>query len=89
VSQFRASGVNPKTGRPVNILYGHDVVPGFRPGYFFQVYLWKSDPDWSEESENCIVNHGMLDGISEEELDKLKKEWSCEDDRPSNRIFWN
>ncbi len=38
MSRKIAVGINPQTNDVVDIAYGWDEVPGFKPGYFFQVY---------------------------------------------------
>lgn len=59
---------HPTTGESHEAAYGWDEVPGFKPGYFFQVFDNK-DPD------NTLVNEGFLTGISEDRLKELKREW--------------
>lgn len=88
MSQFTGKGINPKTNREVSILYGYDSVPGFRAGYFFQVYLLVEDPDWNEDKENCILNKGMLNGLTEKELKDLKKKYSVKETKPINKKAW-
>jgi hypothetical protein len=62
-------GINPKTKERHEVAYGWDEVPGFDPGYFFQVF--DNTPE-----ENLLVNEGFLAGITVERLNDLKKEWS-------------
>ena len=69
MSRYNRIGQHSVTGQEVQVAYGWDEVPGFKPGYFFQVF----DP--SDEDE-VIVNEGFLTGISEDSLRRLKKEWS-------------
>lgn len=88
MSQYRATGKNPDNGREVHVVYGWDVVPGFTPGHFFQVYLEPEDPDWDSNSENCIVDLGLLDGISEAELNEQKKKWSVTEAKPVDEKLW-
>lgn len=88
MSQYKAKGINPKTKRKVSILHGHDSVPGFRDGFFFQVYLLPTDEDFKQGKENCILNKGMLNGLTKEEFKKLKKEWSLTDSKGINVQHW-
>jgi hypothetical protein len=53
------------------VLFRSDEVPGFKPGYFFQIF--KYDP--IEDEDKCLVNEGFLEGISLEKLKDLKKVW--------------
>jgi len=76
MSRIKATGIDPETGLYVNIAYGSDFVPGFKPGFFFQVY--SSDPiviRKSEGGEVLIVNEGFLTGISEKKLNILMKKY--------------
>lgn len=68
MSRIIRKGTHPQTGERYEIAYGYDAVPGFMPGYFFQVFD-NVDPD------KTLVNEGFLNGISSERLDELKKEW--------------
>ena len=78
MSRIQALGINPDTHQEVDVFFGWDEVPGFRPGYFFQVY--SRDPkDIEEDGEGIIVNDGFLNGISEEKIKSLKKEWQVKD----------
>jgi hypothetical protein len=61
-------GLHPQTGEKHEVAYGYDVVPGFAPGYFFQVFD-NTDPD------KTLVNEGFLNGITLERLNELKDEW--------------
>jgi hypothetical protein len=88
MSQFKAIGFRPKDGSQVDILFGYDEVPGFKAGYFFQVYLPSGHPEFRDESENCILNKGLLNGISKNELDELFKEWKVKEKRPINQRCW-
>lgn len=69
MSRYNRTGQHPVTGQEVQVAYGWDEVPGFKPGYFFQVF----DPN---DDDEVIVNEGFLTGISEDSLRRLKKEWS-------------
>jgi len=74
MSRNKALGENPNTGQEVDIFFGYDEVPGFKPGYFFQVY--SRDPkDIEKDGEGIILNEGFINGISEKSLKLLKKEW--------------
>jgi hypothetical protein len=76
MSRYSTTGTNPENGNIVDIFYGHDEVPGFKPGYFFQVY---SREEIAEDlsGEGIIVNEGFLNGISHEKLTALAKHWQC------------
>lgn len=69
MSRVERRASHPKTGEMHVASYGWDEMPGFKPGYFFQVFDNK-DPD------KVLVNEGFMDGISEERLNELKKEWN-------------
>jgi len=68
MSRTTTKGIHPQTGETHEVSFGWDEVPGFLPGYFFQVFDNK-DPD------KVLVNEGFLHGIGIERLDELKKEW--------------
>ncbi len=74
MSRIKAIGKNPHTGQEVDIFFGYDEVPGFKPGYFFQVYS-RREEDIEKDGEGIIVNEGFLTGVSEKRLNELKKEW--------------
>lgn len=77
MSRIHSVGINPQNNQEVDVFFGWDEIPGFRPGYFFQVY--SRDPkDVEMDDEGIILNIGFLNGISEEELKLLKKEWQVE-----------
>lgn len=88
MSQYKTNGIRPENKLPVDILYGYDTVPGFKPGYFFQVYLRPDDPEWKEDSENCIENLGFLDGITEKELSDSLKRYQANRGKPINQRHW-
>jgi hypothetical protein len=75
MSRIHKQGVNPKTGNIVDVAYGWDEVPGFKPGYFFQVYS-RERKDLEKNDEGIILNEGFINGISEEKLKSLLKEWT-------------
>ena len=75
MSRIHKQGVNPKTGNIVDVAYGWDEVPGFKPGYFFQVYS-REGKDLEKNDEGIILNEGFINGISEEKLKSLLKEWT-------------
>ena len=75
MSRIHKQGVNPKTGNIVDVAYGWDEVPGFKPGYFFQVYS-RERKDLEKSDEGIILNEGFINGISEEKLKSLLKEWT-------------
>ena len=77
MSRYTCTGIDPSNNAKVNIAFGWDEVPGFRPGYFFQVYAVEGHPKFNPDSENIILNEGFLNGISKEQLDDLKKIWSA------------
>ena len=68
MSRFNRTGLHPETGERVKVSYGWDQVPGFKPGYFFQVFNPKNE-------DLTLVNEGFLAGISEFRLKTLKKKW--------------
>jgi hypothetical protein len=68
MSRYNRVGTHPESGEKVNVAYGWDVVPGFKPGYFFQVF----DP---KNEDLTLVNEGFLNGIEEDRLNELKKRW--------------
>lgn len=74
MSRIQGVGINPQTKQEVDIFFGWDEVPGFKPGYFFQVYS-REPKDIEKDGEGVIVNEGFLQGISEKKLKILKKEW--------------
>jgi hypothetical protein len=71
MSRFNSFGFHPQTGEKVNIAFGYDTVPGFKPGYFVQVFGL---------DEELILDKGFMDGISKEELKATLDEWKCADD---------
>jgi hypothetical protein len=77
MSRKITTGTNPETQDIVDVAYGWDEVPGFKPGYFFQVYSRRKE-DIERDGEGIIVNEGFLTGISEVRLKELKKEWKTE-----------
>ena len=74
MSRKITTGINPETQDIVDVAYGWDEVPGFKPGYFFQVYS-REPKDIEKGGEGIIVNEGFLQGISEKKLKILKQEW--------------
>lgn len=68
MSRINRKGIHPTTGESHQVAYGWDEVPMFKAGYFFQVF------DNGDE-DRTLVNEGFLNGISEERLNELKKEW--------------
>lgn len=74
MSRKITTGINPETQDIVDVAYGWDEVPGFKPGFFFQVYSRESK-DIEKDGEGIIVNEGFLQGISEKKLKILKQEW--------------
>jgi len=74
MSRKITTGINPETQDIVDVAYGWDEVPGFKPGYFFQVYSRRKE-DIEKDGEGIIVNEGFLTGISETRLKELKKKW--------------
>ncbi len=71
MSRETGFGVNPENGEVLEAAWGWDQVPGFKPGYCFQIF--KYDP--IEDEDECLVNEGFLEGISLEELENLKSIW--------------
>jgi hypothetical protein len=74
MSRIQATGINPNNNKEVDIFFGWDEVPGFKPGYFFQVYS-REPKDVEKDGEGIILNEGFLSGIPEEKLKILSKEW--------------
>lgn len=77
MSRNKSTGINPKNGNLVDIFYGWDEVPGFKPGYFFQVYSRDPEEIKNSPGEGIIVNEGFINGITREELISLSKVWNC------------
>lgn len=69
MSRTVKQGIHPVTKERHEVAYGWDEVPGFKPGYFFQVFSNK-DPD------EILINEGFLSGIDKKRLDELKAQWS-------------
>jgi len=66
-----------KEGTKYNVAFGWDEVPGFKAGYFFQVF--SEDEQWeSPDGEGLVVNEGFLTGISESRLKELGEEWGVD-----------
>ena len=77
MSRINTTGINPKNGEPVEVSYGYDKVPGFAPGYFFQVFSSNEEDILSDPSgEGMIVNEGFLEGISEQQLISIATKYS-------------
>jgi hypothetical protein len=74
MSRYSALGTNPETNDTVDVFWGWDEVPGFKPGYFFQVYSRKKE-DVEKDGEGILVNEGFIEGISEDKLKDLKSIW--------------
>lgn len=74
MSRYSAIGTNPETEDTVDVFWGWDEVPGFKPGYFFQVYSRRKE-DVEKDGEGILVNEGFLEGISEDKLKDLKSIW--------------
>jgi len=74
MSRYSAIGKNPETNDTVDVFWGWDEVPGFKPGYFFQVYSRRKE-DVEKDGEGILVNEGFIEGISEEKLEDLKSIW--------------
>lgn len=85
MSRINAVGKNPANGEVVDVSYGWDFVPGFSPGYFFQVFS-RREEDIEKDGEGILVNEGFLEGISESQLEKLKKEWDVQSAFPVSDI---
>jgi hypothetical protein len=74
MSRYSALGTNPETNDTVDVFWGWDEVPGFKPGYFFQVYSRRKE-DVEKDGEGILVNEGFIEGISEDKLKDLKSIW--------------
>lgn len=79
MSRVTTIGVNPNTGDPVDVSYGFDTVPGFKAGFFFQVFS-NDEEDLRDDpsGEGLIVNEGFLEGITKERLNELGRQYSVE-----------
>ena len=76
MSRFNTTGIHPETREAVDIAYGWDCVPGFKGGYFFQV--WGRNPhDMDCDGDGLLVNEGFLAGIDKSRLKELAHEWGC------------
>ena len=78
MSRYHTTGIDPENNEVVDVCYGYDTVPGFKSGYFFQVY--SRDPDIIRESpdgEGMIVNEGFLEGLYRNELIILSNKYKC------------
>lgn len=77
MSRINTTGINPKNGEPVEVSYGYDKVPGFTPGYFFQVFSSNEEDMLNDPSgEGMIINEGFLEGISKQELRSIASRYS-------------
>lgn len=77
MSRINTMGINPKNGEPVTVSYGYDEVPGFSPGYFFQVFSNnKEDIERCPSGEGMILNEGFIEGISKHKLKNLASTYS-------------
>ncbi len=74
MSRYSALGTNPETNDTVDVFWGWDEVPGFKPGYFFQVYSRRKE-DVDKDGEGILLNEGFIEGISEDKLKDLKSIW--------------
>lgn len=80
MSRFNTEGTHPGNNEVVDIAYGWDCVPGFRPGYFFQV--WSRNPSIiKKDGEGLLVNEGFLAGLDKSRLVELAQEWGCKLER--------
>jgi len=79
MSRHHTTGIDPDNDEAiVDVCYGYDTVPGFKSGYFFQVY--SRDPDIIRESpdgEGIIIEEGLLDGIDSNRLTILFHRYKC------------
>lgn len=81
MSRIHTTGIHPQTGDAVEVCYGWDEVPGFEPGYFFQVF--SNDPeDVSSDptGQGIIVDEGFVEGISKEKIEEWGKLYSVDID---------
>tara|TARA_B100000963_G_scaffold349061_1_gene357543 strand:+ start:23352 stop:23606 length:255 start_codon:yes stop_codon:yes gene_type:complete len=77
MSRINTIGINPKNGEPVEVCYGYDEVPGFTPGYFFQVFSGNEEDISNDPSgEGMIINEGFLEGISKKKLRSIAAKYS-------------
>lgn len=88
MSRFKTTGIHPKTGNPVNIAYGYDSMPAFKPGFFFQVF--SEDPEDlinDSSGEGMIVNEGFMNGIDGETLTLLAHKWGAKNFKIPEKIM--
>ena len=78
MSRYDTTGIDPENGETVNVCYGWDQVPGFKAGYFFQVFSTNEDVIREDPSgEGILVNEGFLVGITKDRLKTLAKQYSA------------
>ena len=76
MSRYCATGIDPENGETVNVYYGWDQVPGFKAGYFFQVFSTNEDTIREDPSgEGILLNEGFLEGLTKEYLKHLAKRY--------------
>lgn len=76
MSRHNTIGIDPETGETVDVSYGWDHVPGFKSGYFFQVFSRNSEEICNDPSgEGLIVNEGFLIGLTKDYLKHLAKRY--------------
>ena len=77
MSRYHATGIDPENGEPVNVCYGWDQVPGFKAGYFFQVFSTNEDVIREDPSgEGLLLNEGFLVGLTKDYLKFLAKRYN-------------
>jgi len=59
------------TQKEVTVAYGFDQVPGFKAGYFFQLYY----ADEKTGEEVFISNTGFLVGVDKKDVKELAKKY--------------
>lgn len=75
MSRFNSTGIDPRDGiSTVNIAYGWDHVPPYKPGYFIQVYSSKpEDIKKDPEGNGMIFEEGFIEGMTLARLSALLK----------------
>jgi hypothetical protein len=77
MSRYHTTGIDPENGEPVNVYYGWDQVPGFKSGYFFQVFSTNEDVIREDPSgEGLLLNEGFLVGLTKDYLKLLAKRYN-------------
>ncbi len=77
MSRYHTTGIDPENGEHVNVCYGWDHVPGFKAGYFFQVFSTNEDFIREDPSgEGLVINEGFLNGLTKDYLKILAERYN-------------